>query len=103
MYKSIHPTIYLLFEFSSSGMVEIKLLDLPVITDFAKDNALLACKFALEVHLANREFFLDLECLFFGTAICITCCILFYFKSYMYKKSNIFIIQSKLGTKNSKK
>jgi len=72
MYKPIHLIVYVLFGFSSSVVLEIKLVDLPVIIDFAKDKALLACKFAFEVHLASREFFLDLECLFFGTAICIS-------------------------------
>ncbi len=84
MYIFIHLITYVLFELVSSTVLEIKLVDLPVIIDFAKDKAFLACEFAFEVHLANLEFFLDLECLFFGTAICISCYILFYFKNYMY-------------------
>jgi len=84
MYNYIHLIVYVLFGFSFSMLLEIKLVDLPVIIDFAKDNARLACRFAFEVHLASREFFLDLECLFFGTAICISWYILFYFKNYIY-------------------
>ncbi len=46
---------------SCSAKFEIKLVELPLKIDFAKDKALLACTFALFVQLANREFFLDLE------------------------------------------
>ena len=49
-----------------------KLVELPLKIDFAKDKALLACIFALLFQVANREFFLDLEVRFFGTAMCIS-------------------------------
>lgn len=64
--------IYDSFRLSSPELFETKLVDLPLKIDLAKDKALLAWRFALLVQLDNREFFFDLEVLFFGTAICIS-------------------------------
>lgn len=47
----------------------MKLLDLPVNKDFAKDRAFLLLKYASRFQLAFRDLDLDFEVRFLGTAI----------------------------------
>jgi len=55
--------------FSLVSKLYIKLLDFPLSTELAKENAFCAWTFALFIQVARLEFFLDRDVLFFGTAI----------------------------------
>jgi len=72
MYINIHLQTYLTVSVVLCSKLEIKLVVSPLKIDFANDKARLAWIFAFLLQFANREFFLDLEVRFLGTAICVS-------------------------------